>query len=173
MKLILETKRLQLREFELSDAAAFFELNSDEEVLKYTGDPPYENIQAAEELIANYKEYERYGFGRNTVVLKDTKEIIGWCGLKRHANGMVDLGYRFFQKYWGYGYATESSMAIIDYGFKNFSISEIVGRTAQENRASIRVLEKVGMNFWKIDECEGIENSRYYKILLSEWQARK
>jgi len=168
--IILETERLILREFKLSDAQKFYELNSDWEVMKYTGEGEFNSVGAAEELIRNYSDYEKNGFGRNTVILKSLGEIIGWCGLKKHADGMIDLGYRLFKKDWNKGYAAESSRAIIGFGFLNYEIEEIVGRADEKNIASIRVLEKVGMKFWKKESCEGIEGSLYYRINQKEWQ---
>ena len=82
MNVILETQRLIVREFELSDAPAFFELNQDWEVMQYTGDTSFESVDAAKQLILNYPDYNRNGFGRNTVVSKLTHEVLGWCGLK-------------------------------------------------------------------------------------------
>lgn len=64
----------------------------------------------------------------------------------------------------GNGYATESAKAVIDYGFNNLGLSEVIGRASKDNIASVRVLEKLGMEFWKRDTCEGIPNSVYYKI---------
>jgi RimJ/RimL family protein N-acetyltransferase len=76
MKVIIETDRLLLREFELSDAFEMFRLNSDHEVIKYTGDVPFKNIEEAEHLILNYDQYKKYGFGRWTAVLKKQMLIL-------------------------------------------------------------------------------------------------
>ncbi|MCG8574708.1 MAG: GNAT family N-acetyltransferase [Flavobacteriales bacterium] len=165
MKNIITTDRLDLREFSLEEAPLMVDLNADPEVMKYTGDVAFSSVEDAENLIRNYDQYKRFGFGRWSVYLKESGEFIGWCGLKQHEDGMIDLGYRFFQNQWGKGYATESSIACIDYGFNQLKMEEIVGRTAKANIPSIRVLEKAGMVFWKEAPCEGIENSVYYKIV--------
>ncbi len=162
---IIETERLLLRKFEIIDARFFLKLNSDWEVMKYTGDDAFENLEEARDLIKNYDHYDQFGYGRWTVVLKEDQMPIGWCGLKNHPDeGYIDLGYRFPQKSWGKGYATESALACVEYGFNTLEMNEIVGRTAQANKASIRVLEKVGMTFWKAAPCKGIEDSVYYRI---------
>ena len=70
IKLITETPRLILREFALDDAKSMWELNSDPEVIKYTGDPPFETIEKAREFLLNYKDYEKNGFGRWAVITK-------------------------------------------------------------------------------------------------------
>ena len=164
MKIILETERLTLREFCSDDALSCFQLNSNQNVLRYTGDIPFKSELEAKEFILNYKDYSKNGFGRWAVILKDTNQFIGWCGLKLHDDGMVDLGYRFFEKDWNNGYATEAATACIEYGFNELNIKTIVGRSAIENKASIGVLLKLKMKFWKNDTCNGIEKAAFYKI---------
>lgn len=164
MPLLFETDRLMFRKFSAEDAEAFYLLNSDEEVMRYTGDIAFESVEASRAFLANYDPYSITGFGRWTVLLKSTNTVIGWCGLKKLEDGTVDLGYRFFKEYWNNGYASEAAVASLEQGFKIFGLNEIIGRTAKENLSSIRVLEKIGMTFFKDAPCEGIENSVYYKI---------
>jgi len=166
---ILETNRLILREFEYSDAPDLLELNSDPAVMKYTGDPPFSNVFDAETFLQNYDAYNKYGFGRWAAISKDSGNFLGWCGLKLNEHNLVDIGFRFFQNEWGKGYATEAAQATLEYGFIILDIEEIIGRAARENKASIRVLEKLGMTFWKKDSCKGIENSLYYKISRDQY----
>ncbi len=165
---ILETDRLILREFEEEDAQDLFHLNADPAVIRYTGDPPFESIEQAWEFLVKYKDYEQHGMGRWAILDKVHNEFLGWCGLKNHPGQFVDLGYRLFKKYWGKGYATEAATASLDYGFSNLNLEEIVGRVAQENTGSIRVLEKVGMTFWKTGSCHGIDEVSYYRILRKQ-----
>jgi ribosomal-protein-alanine N-acetyltransferase len=160
---IIETPRLLLREIIAIDAPIMFEMNNDPEVMRYTGDIPFESLQHTTAFIEEYPNYKTDGYGRWAVVLKETYEVIGWCGLKNHPGEYVDLGYRLVQKHWNKGYATEASLASIAYGFEVLKLDEIVGRTAAANQASIRVFEKVGMQFWKKAECEGIVDSVFYK----------
>jgi RimJ/RimL family protein N-acetyltransferase len=169
MATVIETNRLILREFELSDAPYFYELNADWDVMKYTGDIAFQNIEESEDLIRNYSDYKRNSFGRNTVILKESGAIIGWCGLKKREDSFTDIGYRFFKKYWNKGYATESARAIIEFGFNNYGLTEIIGNASAENIGSIRVFEKLGMTFLKNTPCEGIENSVRYQILKNNW----
>lgn len=148
MKIILETERLLLREFSPEDGFHFYHLNNDPEVIKYTGNNAFETLEEANDFIINYPDYRRYGFGRWAVILKETDEFLGWCGLKfENEKDEIDLGFRFYKKHWGKGYATESAMACVNYGFTELKIKEIVGRAYIENRASIIVLKKCGLNF--------------------------
>lgn len=162
---VLETERMFLREFDVEDAEFFYHLNLDEEVMRYTGDVAFDSIEHAREFVKAYDHYHHYGYGRWTMVLKDTGEPVGWCGLKYHPDEKyVDLGYRMASEFWGIGLATEAAMACVNYGFNKLGMKDIVGRTAQENARSVRVLEKVGMTFWKKAPCEGIEDSVFYRI---------
>lgn len=160
---IIETKRLILREFSSEDAQFMYDLNLDSEVMKYTGDLPFSSIKESQDFLENYSDYKKNGFGRWVVCLKETDEPIGWCGLKLNEENIVDLGFRFFKKHWGKGYATESAQACLDFGFQTLDISEIIGRAATENGASVRVLEKLGMEFFKSDDCKGIPNAKYFR----------
>jgi RimJ/RimL family protein N-acetyltransferase len=109
---IAETERLWLREFNPGDAKSFYLLNLDPEVIKYTGDDSFINIEEAEKFLLNYDHCRKHGFGRWAVMRKTDNTFLGWCGLKYIEDiDEYDIGFRFFKKYWGYGYATESAKA--------------------------------------------------------------
>ena len=163
-KPILSTERLLLREFSVHDANYMYQLNLDPEVIRYTGDPPFDSVEDASSFLKNYDDYHQNGYGRWAVLTKEDEEFVGWCGLKKHPDGMVDIGFRFYQKDWGKGYATESAKACLDYGLHELGIPVIVGRAARDNVASIKVLEKLGMKYWKDAPCDGIADAVYYRI---------
>ena len=173
MKTLFETPRLLLREFDVSDARALYKLNSDTEVMRYTGDKPFSSIAEAKTFVQDYDAYEKQGFGRWAVISKATGQFIGWCGLKRNEKDLVDIGFRFFRDQWGKGYATEAAKATLVYGFEQLGLERIIGRAARENTASLRVLEKLGMDYWKQDSCMGIANSLYYKIDKDQFNSGK
>lgn len=164
MKPVMTTPRLALREFALEDAPALFELNSDPEVMRYTGDAPFASAGEAEDFIRGYGHYREHGYGRWSVLLRETGEFLGWCGLGFNELEQVDIGFRFSRKHWGRGYATESARAVLAHGFGELGLTVIIGRAARANTASIRVLEKLGMAYWKDDACKGIGDSVYYRI---------
>ena len=159
-----------MREFDNSDYLDFFNLNSDPEVLKYTGDSPFLSLSDAQYFLSNYSDYRINGFGRWAVISKDSGNFLGWCGLKLNEEELIDLGFRFFQREWGKGYATESANATLNYGFSKLDLDEIIGRSSAANKASISVLEKIGMMFWKTGSCHGIENVSYYRIDKSQYK---
>ncbi|WP_284652430.1 GNAT family N-acetyltransferase [Flavobacterium terrisoli] len=148
MKPIIETERCYLRELSVGDAQHFYDLNADPEVIKFTGDKAFSTVAEARSFLENYSQYEQYGYGRWMVIDKKSDAFLGWCGLKYSPDlDEVDLGFRFFRKYWTQGYATETAKACIDYGFNQLQLSKIVGRAMELNVGSIKVLEKIGMTF--------------------------
>jgi ribosomal-protein-alanine N-acetyltransferase len=163
-----ETERLVLRAFEPEDAEALFELRTDPEVTRYTGEPPPRSLDEVRREISAYPDFERYGFGRWACVYKPDRRIIGFAGLKfLEEIGEVDLGYRFLPTYWGRGLATEAATASIDFGFRTLGLEYIIGLVMHENTASIRVLEKVGMELEGPFEYFGEEVLRYGRSLAA------
>ena len=164
MKHILETNRLIIRELNVDDSKNCYELNLNPNVIKYTGDKAFQNVTEAQLFLKNYNDYKKNGFGRWAVINKTNKEFLGWCGLKYSKTlNETDIGFRFFEKNWNKGYATESAKACLKYGFENLKLETIVGRVMEKNLASIKVLKKIGLHFERefiFDEHKGL----LYKI---------
>lgn len=163
-KSILETDRLWLREFVPDDAEDFFALNSDPEVMRYTGDTGLTSVEQArvglcERPIANY---QKYGFGRMAVILKGSGKLIGFAGLK-YLDDLreVDLGYRLMAAYWGQGLATEASRACVSHGFQALGLKRIIGLVEPEHVRSVRVLEKCGLAFERMIDYRGQPVAQY------------
>jgi RimJ/RimL family protein N-acetyltransferase len=161
MKPIIITPRLYLRESEPDDAPLAYQLNLDPEVIRYTGDPPFESEDEARTFLAAYDAFQRYGMGRWYVFRKADDEFLGWCGLKYHPEtGEADLGYRFLQVHWGKGYATEAGQGCLVYGFNTLGLRRIIARADTGNPASTRVMEKLGMTYhrpYNFDGGKGVE----------------
>lgn len=150
MKVILETDRLLLREFVEEDAPAFFELNSNPEVLRFVPDKPLLDVAQARQILLDHPiaDYRKYGFGRGACILKSTGEQIGFAGLKYLEElGEVDVAYRLMPSHWGMGLATEAALASVRFGFTQLGLKRIIGLTMPENIASVRVLEKAGLRY--------------------------
>jgi len=82
------------------------------------------------------------------VILKKDNQAAGICGIvKREGLTTPDLGFALMPKYEGKGIATEASKAVVKYAKESLQLSALAGITKAENIASIRVLEKVGMEF--------------------------
>jgi len=141
-----ETERIEHRAFTLNDCEAFYRLNSHPEVMRFTGEPPISSLQEARQAVADYPDFDTVGYGRWACVLKETRAVIGFCGLKYLPDlNEVDVGFRFLPEYWGQGIATETCSACIAFGFDVLNLNRILGLVLTENEASIRVLEKCGM----------------------------
>jgi ribosomal-protein-alanine N-acetyltransferase len=165
----LETPRLHLRQFLPKDALVFFLLNSDEEVVRYTGDRAFRSVGESLALIEGYRQYADYGLGRLVMVEKSTGDVIGWCGLKYLADeAEVDIGYRIFKRYWNQGFTTEAAQACLKYGFEVKQLKSIIGRANASNIGSIRVFDKLGMTFEKDDHLDG-KPWKLYRISSEEW----
>lgn len=164
MKIIFETTRLLLREVDESDLEGFYEMDSDPEVARYVDTPPVKDKAQCLEIIHSIQQqYNWYGMGRWSVVLKSSGAFLGWCGLKRMAGitvngktGFVDIGYRFAQRHWGQGYASESAQATMDYGFTALKCSEICAFADTRNKASHKVLTKIGLERGNEFDWQGI-----------------
>lgn len=168
-----ESDRIYLRELKSSDSFYFFLLNENPKVIQFTGDRSFTNSDEALEFLKNYNPYSTFKMGRWAVISKLDDSFLGWCGLKFDAeNNEVDLGFRFFEEYWGNGYATEASRICLKYGFEVLDLSAIVGRVMSKNLASIRVLEKLGFNFDKmLNRNDSFEWKQY--ILTKEEYSKK
>jgi len=170
MGIALSSERLYLKEMNIADAENMFLLNSDPEVIQYTGDVIFTSINDAFNLIKNYDQYTKYKMGRLSLFEKTSGEYIGWCGLKfREELGKVDIGYRLLKKHWGKGYATESASVCLDYGFNTLNLEEIIGTVMLANTASLNVFKKLGMKYDTDEPCGGMPEV-IYKIKKSEWK---
>jgi [ribosomal protein S5]-alanine N-acetyltransferase len=169
----LETKRLILRPHIEADAADFVALNCDDNVVRYTGDAAIHTEAEALHIFRNiiFPQYAKYDMGRLAVILKETGEYIGWCGLKFLAeDNEVDIGYRFMQKHWGKGYASEAAASCIKEGFEHYQLSKIIGMVVPENIGSVKVLEKIGLRFVKEEiGFEDITLLWQYAVLKEEY----
>lgn len=153
-KYILETPRLKLREITVGDAPELYALNLDPEVIQYTGDAAFESLEATQTFFRNYPDYRQNGYGRWLMIRKEDGAVLGWCGLKYLVEtGETDIGYRLFKKYWGHGYATEAAQACLQYGFEILKKETIIAHAMKENVASINIMKKLGMHFWKDENC--------------------
>ena len=149
MHIIFETPRLILRQFTEMDAALLLQLNSDPEVVKYVHELPLVTEGQARDIIVNIimPQYKNE-LGRWAMQKKDNMEFIGWCGLKYlPEKDEIDLGYRLLKKEWGKGFASEAAQHTLEYGFNKLNLPLITGKAHKENIASLKILEKLGMNF--------------------------
>lgn len=174
MDFIIETDRLYLREIIEEDAQDLFELDSDVEVHKYLGNNPVKNIEESKAIIKNIRQqYLDNGLGRLAVIEKGTNNFLGWSALK-FETGLIDdleyydLGYRLKKKYWGKGFASESAIASVEYGFNKLNLDEIFAAAHVDNIGSNKVILNSGLKLVDTIVIDG-EIHNWYRIRKSDW----
>lgn len=155
---ILETQRLLLRRFVISDLNELFTFYSDPNVIKYIPDAPRTYEETREELewfLNGHPKFPELGLW--ATLYKETGQFIGRCGLlpwtidKQHE---VEVAFALSKEYWGRGLATEAAGALVQYGFENLQLSRLICLIDHDNKASINVATKIGMTFEKESKDE-------------------
>lgn len=166
MKQILETDRLRLREFALSDAAFIVHLVNTPGWIRYIGDRNIKDIAQAEAYLANgpIKSYHDNGFGLWLVETKKDNQPVGMCGIiKRPALDHPDIGFAMLPEFEGKGLAFEAAEATMRYAKDKLGQSNILAVTLPENIGSIKLLEKIGMRFSGTVELSSEEQLLLYR----------
>lgn len=171
-----ETERLRLRLTNAGDAELTHRLYNTQEFLQFVGDRSLNTAEDALEYLKNraFPQIEKLGYGNYTVILKENGEKIGSCGLyHREGVAVVDIGFAFLPQYYGRSYGYEAAKVILDAGFRDFGLQEISALTVQENLASRKLIEKLGLTFRKkVFIHNDPEELLYYLITKEEWQSR-
>ncbi len=164
MIIFLETERLILRYFTPNDCDILLNLDNDSAVMRYINGGITSDLAGTKEwlgrILQYYQNYENLGFWATHE--KVTGEFIGWFhfypaimntfGVEANLvkEGEIALGYRLRQSSWGKGYGTEGARSLRDKGFNEWGVTRIIAWALQANQASVRVMEKIGLEF----ECD-------------------
>lgn len=175
----INTKRLKLREITQQDFQAVHEYASDPETVKYMSFGPNTEEETQEFINRNLKRQQEqprtdYGFG---IILKHEDSFIGACGIHSVTEIQASIGYILNRRYWGHGYATEAATALVDYLFSELGVHRVYASCDPRNKASIRVLEKVGMSLeGRLRENMNIRgeyrDSLIFGLLVNEWKTK-
>ena len=106
---------------------------------------------------------------RFMIVVKQSDQPIGWCDLYLESGCSAEVGYRINVQYWGQGYATEAVGLAIEYAFLTLQVKFVWAEVQVENPASVRVLEKLGMQRQSRNNLEAI----HYRLERQFWQYEK
>ncbi len=173
----LITERLMLRSFTLEDADDVTDLVSDYEVAKTTLAVPHPYpTDGAAGWIAGHSAEEDRNHTTFAITLKTTGELVGAITLiEKRIHLRAEIGYWIGHAYWGNGYATEATKAIIEWGFAERGLNRIFAHHFAENLASGRVMQKSGMTYeGTIRDCVQKDgrfiDTPIYSILRREWE---
>jgi [ribosomal protein S5]-alanine N-acetyltransferase len=152
-EMILKTERLMVRSWRESDVDCYMTLAKD---VGYNcfAPPGFFLADTVEEARAKIQQrmalFGEHKLGKFPVFLKDTGEFVGTCGIEPYeldGRSEVELGYRLCLNHWGKGYAAEAARAVLCYAFEDLELEKILGLALPQNRASLKILEKLGFQY--------------------------
>ena len=145
--MILETERLYLREMNPADFPALCEILQDKDTM-YAYEGAFNDSEAREWLERQISRYQKWNFGLWAVVLKETGNMIGQCGLTMQPwkeTETLEIGYLFNRAYWHKGYAAEAAGGCKKYAFEVLQADEVCSIIRDTNMASQKVAVRCGM----------------------------
>ena len=155
MNIYLETQRMILRELTFEDEENLLDLDSDPDVMKYlTHGIPSTREEIKAQLIRIREVLTKHNgrYGLWAAIEKDSDKFMGWFLFRPDKEqpdntDRIEIGYRLKKEFWGKGFASEGSKALLEKGFNEFNIPEIFAMAMKENKASRNVMEKLGMTY--------------------------
>ena len=173
--MIIETKRLVLREYTLDDFDALYEILSDPETMKHYP-KPYDENGVLRWLNWSLDNYEKYGFGLWAIMLKESNTFIGDCGITMQiidGEELPEIGYHIHKDYWRQGYAKEAATAVRDWAFHNTTFDCMYSYMNSTNVASYSTAKSIGMN--RVKEFDDGHYGRLFAYAISreEWDRIK
>lgn len=175
MTMVIETNRLILREYTMDDFDALYEILSDAQTMQHY--PKRYDAQGTRRWIQwNLDNYRDYGFGLWAVVLKESGEFIGDCGVTMQmidGEKLPEIGYHIHKKFWRRGYGSEAARAVRDWAFTHTDYHCLYSYMKYTNVGSYSTAMACGMTRVKEypDEVDGI--TYVYAISREAWQALK
>ena len=145
--MVFETERLYLREMDKADFESLCEILQDEETM-YAYEGKFSDTEVQEWLDRQISRYQKWNFGLWAVILKETDEMIGQCGLTMQPwkeIEVLEIGYLFNKSYWHMGYAIEAARACKKYAFEILKADEVCSVIRDTNTASQNVAIRNGM----------------------------
>jgi RimJ/RimL family protein N-acetyltransferase len=158
---MLDTPRLEIREFKPEDFEDFAVLVADPEVMRFSIKGPL-GLEEAQEYFQRriLGHYKTHGFGLWALVLKEEKKLIGFAGLitqEIEGKTKIELAYRLLPTYWGRGLASEAANAISEYAFATLDLKDLISIIDTANHRSLLLAKRLGMNSLQKTEFHGFE----------------
>jgi ribosomal-protein-alanine N-acetyltransferase len=124
-------------------------MNQDSETMKFLGGVGTPRSRAENFIQKQQAQFEHQGWGW-MVIETQQQEKIGFVFLRPCSRLLeIELGYRIYQSFWGQGYATESAQVLLSHALNELNFKSVVAAVDPLNVASERVLQKIGMQYWK------------------------
>lgn len=167
----LETERLLMRWPRLADFEAYAALCADPEVMRFLGGKPFDRLEAWRQICAIVGHWHFRGYGLWAVEEKSSGEFIGRIGLHYPETWPgFELGWTLARHAWGKGYATEAALRALEYAFTELNRDRVISLIRPDNKASIRVAERIGETEQGRTELLGHE-VLIYAIDRDAWRA--
>jgi ribosomal-protein-alanine N-acetyltransferase len=162
---ILETVRLRLRPLIVADGGDLHRLFTQPGVRRFLWDdeivPPERTAAIIDKSVASF---EAHGFGLWAVSFSHDDALAGFCGFWHfHEPPRLELLYGIAEKHWNRGLATEAAATMIRHGLDVLAFDRIEASTDAANAASVRVMQRAGMRFWKREMTNGLDTI-YYSV---------
>ena len=173
-RVVLETRRLILREMTMEDHAPLLAVLSDPLAMKYYP-RPFDGPMVEQWIRWGLSGYKERGFGLWAMVHREEDRVIGDCGLTiQLVDGIeeIEIGYHLLRSHWGRGYATEAASACRDWVFDVLDRDRVISWMGPENAPSRRVAERVGMKLEKQTKNRYGKDAVVYSVERGEWGDR-
>lgn len=159
MERLISTQRLILRPLVQEDADDVFEWVSDPIVNRYMPYSLYHDVNEAKAWISSLEEEENnFAF-----CLKSTGKVIGSGSITfDESRNAYELGYNLNRTYWGKGFATEASKAMIQWAYTNLEARDFCSNHATANVASGKVIKKCGFRFERYGQYSRFDGSEIF-----------
>jgi RimJ/RimL family protein N-acetyltransferase len=172
-RFVLETERLWLRELTLDDVDDLHEVLGDAHSMRF-----YPHPFSREEVLGwiewARRSYAEHGHGLWGLVLKESGELVGDCGLAVHevdGDRLVEVGYHVKPSHQRRGLATEAALVCRDHAFEAVGVDRLIALVRVENAPSAEVAHNVGMTVWK-ETMRGGFRHHVFSITRQEWGDR-
>jgi RimJ/RimL family protein N-acetyltransferase len=141
----LETERLVMRMWREADFEEYAELCADAEVMRYIGGKIFDRTEAWRHMASMIGHWYLRGYGIWAVAEKDSQRLVGRIGCINPAGWPgFEVGWTLKKEFWGKGYATEGARRALKYAFNELGKPHVISLINAENKASIRVAERLG-----------------------------
>lgn len=150
----MDTARLTLQPLTRDHTNALHTLWTQPDVRRYLWDDEIISLEVVQSIVTeSMAASERNEYGLWMAFEKEQDELVGFTGFWPFFDPpQIQLIYGLSPEVWGKGYATEMGKAMIEYGFERHGYSEIIAATDPPNKASVRVMERLEMTFWKRED---------------------